>query len=64
MVKSQIQMNFGVSFQKDNSLDSDFDQISHTWLKFWIVVTILGYIFEWPVNFEVSFSQKFMNFRV
>ena len=24
----------------------DFDQISFTWLKFWIVVTILGYTFQ------------------
>ena len=44
--------------------DIDFDQISHTWLKFWIFVTVIGCIFEWPVNFVESFSQKLINFRL
>ena len=53
-----LKMNFGVSFLADSQIEHkilgcqfriitlqgiDFDQISLTWLKFWIVVTILGY---------------------
>ena len=37
----------------------DFDQISLTWLKFWIVVKILGINFQWPINLGVLFSRKF-----
>ena len=47
LVKSKAVINFGVSFQKNNS----FDQISLTWLKFWIVVTILGYTFSLACKF-------------
>ena len=53
-----------VIFGKTTFKDIKFDQISHTWLKFRVVVTILGYTAEWLVNFEISFSQKLFNFRV
>ena len=38
----------GCHFRKITLEDTDFDQISHNWLEFCIVLTILGYIFEWP----------------
>ena len=37
-VKSKIDINFGMSSSKNNSLGIYFDHISHTWLKFSIVI--------------------------
>ena len=59
LVKSKVVINFGVS----NSV-IDFDQLSLTWLKFYIVVTIKSTHFQWSVSFGVSFSQKVINPRV
>ena len=62
LVKSQLDIILGCHFRKITHWDIGFDQISHIWLiKFWIIFKSLGYIFEWPTNSWVSFSQKFMN---
>ena len=46
-VKSQVVINFfGCHFRKITYKSIGFDQISLTWLKFQIFVTILGYIFS------------------
>ena len=65
VVKSQVVINFGVSFvvksqevihlgchfRKITLYGIDFDQISLTWSKFWIIFTILGYIFSVACKF-------------
>ena len=51
LVKSQGVINFGVSFRKITLSGIDFDQISLTWLKFWVLVTILGYTFSMACKF-------------
>ena len=51
LVKSQVVINLGCQFSKVTLQGIDFDQISHIWLKFWIVVTILGYTFSVACKF-------------
>ena len=41
----------GCHFRKVTLKGIDFDQISLTWLKFWMDVTILGYTFSMVCKF-------------
>ena len=51
LVKLQVVIILGYHFRKITLWGIDFDQISLTWLKFWIAVTILGYKFSMAWKF-------------
>ena len=53
---------WGVILEKKNLRGIDFDQISLTWLKFWIAVTILGYKFLMTCKFWSIVFAKIYKF--
>ena len=62
LVESQVVINLGYNFRKITLWGIDFDQISLTWLKFWMAVTILGYTFSMACEFWGIVFEKIYKF--